>query len=290
MRKVTFAHRLEFALLMLGVTLLRALPLPVASGMMGRLWRFVAPRLHRQKRAMAHLRLAFPEKSDKELHAITLGMWDNLGRTFAESMMADKFLKAAEKLITIPDHLQGYADQAKKTGGVIVSLHSGNWELGGVVSNMYGLDAAVTIQRIKNPLVHQYMVSRRASTFRAGIFTKGDKAGTRIMHSLHGGIVAAVMGDLRDHRGLKVPFFGHPAPTNTFPARLARQQNVPLVAVRILRLDGVRFRLDAEVLDIPHTDDIEADVRAVTIRVQEIFEDWVRDVPTQWMWAHKRWG
>ena len=290
MRKVTLTHRIEYGLLMFVIFILRMLPLPVASGMMGRVWRFVAPKLGRQKRAMAHLRQCLPEKSDEELHAITLGMWDNLGRTFAESLLADKFLKRANSMLEIPDGIDDLVEEMHRVGGVIVSLHSGNWELGGVLAAENNFDASVTIQRLKNPLVHNYVVRVRASTFRGGVFAKGDKAGTRVMSTIKGGTVAAIMGDLRDGRGVKVPFFGRPAPTNTFPARLARQQNVPLVALRILRKEGIRFRIELEQIPVPRTEDADADILAATSEVQAVFEKWIRAVPEQWMWAHKRWG
>ena len=250
----------------------------------------MAPHLSRQKRAMTHLRACFPDKSEKELHAITLGMWDNLGRTFAESLMAEKVRDAAKSLIEIAEGFDELVAEMHRVGGVIVSLHSGNWELGGVVSAEYGLECSVTIQKLKNPLVHDYVVSRRASSFRGGIYSKGDKAGARIMSTIKGGTVAAIMGDLRDGRGVKVPFFGRPAPTNTFPARLARQQNVPLLAVRILRKQGIHFKIDAVLIDVPRTDNTDADILSGTIQVQQVFESWIRDTPEQWMWAHKRWG
>ncbi|WP_373236409.1 lysophospholipid acyltransferase family protein [Cohaesibacter celericrescens] len=290
MRKVTLSHRMEYAGLMFVIFVLRLMPLSVASGMMGRVWRFIAPKLSRQKRAMEHLRLCFPEKSEKELYVITQGMWDNLGRTFVESLLAEQFLDTAASLIEITSEFDDLVEKIQTSGAVIVSLHSGNWELGGVVSSKYGFKAAVTIQKLKNPLVHDYVVSRRASTFQGGIYAKGDKAGTRIMSTIKGGTVAAIMGDLRDGRGVKVPFFGRPAPTNTFPARLSLQQNVPLIAVQILRKDGVQFKINAELIEVPRTDDLDADILSATRQVQQVFEGWIRAKPEQWMWAHKRWG
>ena len=290
MSSVTLRHRIEYGALLFVIFVLRSMPLSVASGLMGRVWRFVAPKLPRQKRALEHLRSCYPEKSEAELSAITLGMWDNLGRTFAECLLADQFLDTAASLIEITSEFDDLVAKIQDTGAVIVSLHSGNWELGGVVSSKYGFEAAVTIQKMKNPLVHNYMVSRRASTFRGGIYAKGDKAGTRIMSTIKGGTVAAIMGDLRDGRGAKVPFFGRPAPTNTFSARLSLQQNVPLIAVRILRKEGVQFKVNAELIEVPLTGDIEADVLATTSKVQQVFEGWIRAKPEQWMWAHKRWG
>ena len=77
--------RLEFAAVWLVVVIARAIPLQVASWLSGNLWRLIAPRLRRQKRALANLELAFPEKSLGERKAIAAAMWENLGRTFVES-------------------------------------------------------------------------------------------------------------------------------------------------------------------------------------------------------------
>ncbi|WP_157747780.1 lysophospholipid acyltransferase family protein [Cohaesibacter sp. ES.047] len=290
MRKITLTHRLEYAVLITVVFLLRAMPLWMASGLMGWCWRMVAPRLSRQKRAMDHLRLCFPNKSEDELYRLTLGMWDNLGRTFAESLLAEKFMLAAHDLVEMPEDITDLVERMHEVGGVIVSLHSGNWELGGVLSAAYGFNCAVIIQKLKNPLVHDFMVSQRGSTFRGGIFAKGDRAGMRIMNTLKGGILAAVMGDLRDGRGVTIPFFGMPAKTNQFAALLARQQNVPLVAVRILRTDGIHFKLELTEIDVPRTDDADGDILKGTMRMTAQFEDWIRAHPEQWMWAHKRWS
>ena len=290
MRRVTVAHRLEYAVLRVITFILRAMPLAAASGMMGWLWRKIAPLTKRQKRALDHLRQSFPDKSEEELVQITDGMWENLGRTAAEGLISDKFVKQARALMDVAGNPDEMVAEMHRVGGVIVSLHSGNWELGGVISSEYGYDCSVVIQRLKNPLVHDYMVQQRGSTFRGGIFVKGDRAGQRLMSSIKPSTVAAIMGDLRDKRGVSVPFFDRPAPTNTFPARLARQQQVPLCALRILRTEGIHFRVDWNWVEVPVTDDIEADIVQGTINVQKVFEDWIREVPEQWMWAHKRWG
>jgi KDO2-lipid IV(A) lauroyltransferase len=82
----TLRLRLEFAAVWLMIVMARAMPLQMASWLSGKLWRLIAPRLSRQKRALENLELAFPEKSLSERKAIATAMWENLGRTFAESL------------------------------------------------------------------------------------------------------------------------------------------------------------------------------------------------------------
>ena len=86
--------RLEFAGLWLAIVIARAMPVQAASWLSGKLWRFVAPRLGRQKRALANLELAYPEKSPGEREAIAAAMWEHLGRTFAESLCIKRSRRA----------------------------------------------------------------------------------------------------------------------------------------------------------------------------------------------------
>ncbi|MEZ4272783.1 MAG: hypothetical protein R3C68_15530 [Myxococcota bacterium] len=38
----------------------------------------------------------------------------------------------------------------------------------------------------------------------------------------------------------------------------------------------------------PH-DDLQANIRHNTQRINHIIEDWIRQFPEQWLWLHKRW-
>src|SRR3984893_7089784 len=113
--------RLEFAVIWLAMVLARAMPLQAASWLSGNLWRLIAPRLRRQKRALANLELAFPEKSLGERKAIAAAMWENLGGTFAESFRI-KTLTASDRIVFEP--AQGFDDAARGVKPFIVcGLH-----------------------------------------------------------------------------------------------------------------------------------------------------------------------
>ncbi len=42
-------------------------------------------------------------------------------------------------------------------------------------------------------------------------------------------------------------------------------------------------------IDLPRDAEGLIDVRAATIRINEIVEGWVREHPDQWFWLHNRW-
>jgi Kdo2-lipid IVA lauroyltransferase/acyltransferase len=71
---------------------------------------------------------------------------------------------------------------------------------------------------------------------------------------------------------------------------LCRTTQAGLLAARVIRLDGARFIIDGEIIEVPRTEDREADIDEATRRIQSTFEAWIREHPAQWMWAHKRWG
>src|ERR1700749_4322774 len=109
--------RLEFVALWVVIVIARAMPLQVASWLSGKLWRLIAPRLSRQKRALANLELAYPEKSPRERAAIASAMWENLGRTFAESFRI-RTLTESDRIVFEPP--EGFDEAARGAKPFIV--------------------------------------------------------------------------------------------------------------------------------------------------------------------------
>ncbi len=247
----------------------------------------IAPRLHRQPRVLKQLALAFPEKSPAEIEEIALGMWDNLGRVFAESFLVDRILAAG----LIENRTGAIAEilRSERKGVVFVSLHTGNFELV-ITAAPPGIKAAGVYQRVKNPLIDRFLVQSRRDRYPRGLFEKGAQVARKLMRIAREGGAVSLMADLRDRGGISVPFFGRPAPSTTFPALLCRTSDAVLVAARVVRIGGARFFIDGKVVEIPRTEDRDADVAEGTRRIQALFEEWIREHPEQWMWAHRRWG
>lgn len=263
--------------------------LETASSVSARLWRAIAPLLYRHKRAMTHLALAFPDKSEAECRAIALDMWSTLGATFAESFHLDRIAAEPER-ISISASEAATRAMAEHHGLVMVSLHMGNWEINALAARQRGLRLAGVYQRIKNPLVDVMIRKLRVDFYPKGLFSKGHEAVKGLMRVVGEGDTVALLADVREGRGLKVPFFGRPAPSNPFPALLARGRHLPLVAARVLRVAPGRFTIHCELIVVPETDNRDADILATTASIQSQFEAWIRETPGQWMWGHRRWG
>jgi KDO2-lipid IV(A) lauroyltransferase len=269
--------------------MMRAMPLETASNVVGALWRVVAPHLRRQNRTLEHLALAFPEKSLEERKAIARDMWEFLGRTFAEAFHLDKI--AAD-----PGRMEVFASEevkravAEQGQAVVVSLHMGNWEVASMSGARLGLHIAGVYQVLKNPLVDRDVARMREPYYPAGLFAKSPETARALMKRLAEGHSLALLADTRDSKGIPIDFFGRTAPTNPFPAAVARARGLPVVAGRILRTGPGRFRADIELVRPVISDDKSADIVATTQAIHALFERWIREVPGQWMWSHRRWG
>jgi Kdo2-lipid IVA lauroyltransferase/acyltransferase len=279
--------RLEFVVLWLAMILARALPIQAASWLSGKLWRFIAPRLSRQKRAIANLELAFPEKSPAERKAIAAAMWENLGRTFAESLRI-KTLTESDRIVFEP--AEDFDEAARGAKPFIVcGLHLGNWEILAHGGQRLGVSLIGVYQRPSNPHVEALMRSLREPLYKAGLTPKTPMAARVLLRAIKDGASPCFLADLRDDNGPSVPFFGRLARSTVFPALLARTTGIPLYAGAAFRRPGSRFSIRIAPISMPQTNNSAADALVATQALQRQFEAFIREAPEQWMWAHRKW-
>jgi KDO2-lipid IV(A) lauroyltransferase len=285
-RLAQLRHRLEYVAFCALAAVAAALPLDRASAVSGFLWRRIAPRLGRQKRALDNLALALPEASEAERRRIALAMWDNLGRTFAEFFHIQQIL-SEQRVVLEPFE----KFEAIVAGGpfVVCTLHLGNWELASQAGLRFGLPLAGVYQKLTNPLVDRWLYERRRPLYPGGLFDKSPATSRALLKLARAGGYPAFVADLREGRGIEVPFFGRPAWSNPFPALIARTAGIPIYAAAVVRTKGAHFAMRIEKVEAQRSDDRDADVLATTAAVQARFEHFIRDNPEQWMWAHRRW-
>ena len=263
-----------------------ALPLEFVSRGSGTAWRWIAPHLYRQERALKNLALAFPEMSPRDRKKLAADMWENLGRTFAESFHLGQIVAEGRVRFDPED----WFDEIARGGPCVVcGLHLGNWELVAYASKRLGVPFTGVYQRLSNPFVDAETHKLRAFLYEGGLLPKTPVTARTLLRAAQEGGYPAFLADLRDDRGASVPFFGHPARSNTFPALLARTTGLPLYAGAAFREPNVRFTIRAARVPIPQTGDRAADAVAATAALQRQFEAFIREAPNQWMWAHRKW-
>jgi KDO2-lipid IV(A) lauroyltransferase len=285
-RLAQLRHCLEYVAFALLAAVATALPLDLASAVSGFLWRLIAPRLARQKRALDNLALALPEVGEAERRRIAVAMWDNLGRTFAEFFHIRQIL-ALQRVALEP--IEEF--EAIVAGGpfVVCTLHLGNWELASQAGLRFGLPIAGVYQKLTNPLVDRWLYERRRPLYPGGLFDKSPATSRALIKLSRAGGYPAFVADLREGRGVEVPFFGRPVWSNPFPALVARVAGIPLYAAAVVRTKGAHFAMRIAKVEARRGGDRHADVLATTAALQARFEQFIRETPEQWMWAHRRW-
>lgn len=285
---INVRHRIEYASFCCAAVLFSVLPVEASSTLSGKIWRLVAPLLHRHRRALAHLKRAFPEKTEAECERIARDMWENLGRNVAETFHLPEFFTSERIIIEDEASLRDLVGPTK--GAVVCAAHQANWELASIGLLRLDLKPTGVYQKITNPYVDRRVRAMRQASYPGGLYPKRSATAMELIRYARAGGTIAFLADLRERNGVSVPFFGVPAPSTPFPALVARTLDLPLLAARMVREPGVRFRLSMQRVEVPKTGDRDADVRTATANVHAAFERSIRAKPEQWTWAHRRWG
>jgi len=291
-------HRMEYAGLRVILRLARLVSVERLAGLGAALMGIVGPRLRQNRRALANLAIAFPDKPEAERRAIARAMWANMGRTFAETLVLDRMVDDASR-IEIIDR-ERWARRMAEPGPIVgCTLHLGNWELAIWPFVVFGRPPTGVYKPLANPLVDAWLKETRGLLFPGGLLGKGDRedsggTGQRTARMLidrarSGGALGFVV-DHFDRRGDAVPFLGHTSLFTTAPAGIARHLGACVLLGRCRRVGATsRFVYEVRELPVPRTKDKKADAMALTSAMFAVFEEWIREHPEQWMWWNTRW-
>lgn len=275
----------------------RLLPLDTAVRASAALAVRIGPTRRQHRRAIANMRVAFPERSDAELEVLARAMWANMGRVAAETISMDRLLARPDVFDFVDrDVIERYRD---KLGTIIaVTLHMGNWELAVWPLAASGQHPAAVYRSLANPLINEFLMAQRRRLYPGGLFGKGkidgdgaagkDTARMIIDYARKGGRLGFVC-DHVDRGGIEVPFMGQSARFTPVPAMIVRRVGGRLWIGRCVRIgEASRFRLEVHELKVHRTGNPGDDVRTTTAAMIAQFEDWIRRDPEQWMWWNTR--
>ena len=267
---------------------LRLLPVDWVSNFGSGLMKLIGPMTAYQSVAMTNLGFAFPEKSEAEKAAILKGVWDNVGRTFAEFVVMDRISpKTGRVEIVGLERLAAIKASGKPV--IFVSGHFANWETMMVGLFSAGIAAHVAYRPTNNPYVNRRIVEGRAR-YGIELLSPKGKGGRELMLSLRRGTSIAILIDQKDTSGLDAPFLGRPAPTMAGAARMALHYGLEVQPLSVERLGPARFRMTVhEPMTMEETGDKARDILEGTARINRFLEGVIRGRPQDWFFVHRRW-
>ena len=263
----------------------------------GGLMRRIGPLLKEQRIGREQLRAAFPEKSDAEIEKILGGVWDNLGRIAIEFAHLDEFCVEGfggqtKDVITYPPESQARYDWIMKSGKAAIGFaaHLANWELPGVGAKLIGVKSAVLYRRPNIDAIDDVIIKLREPLM-GELIPTGLDAPVRLARLLQSGVHVGMLADQHYTRGVEVMFFGRRCLANPLIAMLARQTELPVYGMRVVRKpDGNSFWGEVFGPVEPARDaDGRIEIKGTMQAVTTVIEGWVRQYPEQWLWLHRRW-
>lgn len=291
-KKPTLAHRAEYYAMRATIGGLRTLSWEAACRIGEKLGALGYRPLGIRKRVVERqIAAAFPDLGPQAVVRLARQSYEHLGRTFIETALLESLGK--DGLQQLVETVEGWEEieevMSKGKGAVMVTGHLGNWELAGAYVAARGVPLDAIARGMANPLFDAFLNHTREEM--GMTIVHDSEAVRRTPRSLRAGRAVAFVAD-QGVLGLAstfVPFFGRPAKTPRGAAVFALRFDVPVIFVVALRQPNGRYRIVVERIEAPQTGDRDRDVDAIVARFTQHLEKWVRAVPAQYFWQHRRW-
>jgi KDO2-lipid IV(A) lauroyltransferase len=244
----------------------------------------------RKKTAYRNLKLAFPEKPEKEISKIIKGCYINVLTVIAEFFYMKKFRN--EDLLRMmkvsnPELINEKLKQGK--GLILISAHYGNWELTAYgVSRMCGKPFNVIIKEQANKKINERINRIRAG--KGNIMIDMRDSLRQVLILLKENKIVAMLGDQSaPAENVKINFFADNVPAFEGAARFALKTGSAVLFGVSLRNKDNTYSLRLHEIDAgKYKDSSEESVRALTQEHFNLLMEYIRKRPDHWLWFHRR--
>ncbi len=244
----------------------------------------------RKKVILKNLHIAFPEKSEEEINALTKNIYIGTATSFIEILCMPYMSK--EQLIEqveLPnlEYLKNIVAEGK--GMILMTGHFGNWEFAATSVGLQ-LQPVVGITKLQsNPYVNADMDAERRKygnkTVHLGLSIR------EVYKALKQKEVVALVGDQRGPSdGPRVNFFNRSSAAYTGPAALSLKSGAPLLFGVMFRQKDGHYIFEMKEVSKENLPENEAEaVLEFTQRHALLLEEAIRQQPESWFWMHNRW-
>jgi len=287
-------HKTEATVARLLLHALKTLPPAAASTLGGMTARFIGPRLPVSRIANTNLKLALPYLNARARKRIVRECWENLGRTIGEfphiAALPHNSPSGPGWRVEGAEHLETARQSGKPV--IFFSGHIGNWELMPPVVARHGLPFASFYRAASNEGVNSLIhdLRRNAMGQDVPMFPKGSKGARSALRYLGQGGHLGVLGDQKMNDGIEASLFGRPAMTASAAAVFALRHQALIITGHVYREGPARLvlQVDAPIHPLARGDR-QADVLALTQKLNNRLQEWIEKRPGLWLWLHRRW-
>ena len=240
----------------------------------------------RRRVAEANLRLCLPELDGGARRILVRRHFEAAATGVLEAALA--WWGDPRRLLALAEpegleHLERLRRQGR--GALVLTAHFTTLEIAAHLLSLLHPGRAV-YRPLRSPVFDRIMRAARARRVENGqVIERGDVRA--LLRALREGAAVwyAPDQDHGIHHGVFAPFFGVPAATVTATSRLARATGAAVVPYHPERTPEGRYRL---LIEPPLEDFPGPDPAADAARINALIEGWVRRVPEQYLWTHRR--
>lgn len=241
----------------------------------------------RRQIAYYNLKLAFPEKSDKEIAVISKKSFKIMIKAFMCTLWFKDYLNKSNNIKIINKEQIGKLYSRGK-GLIVATMHFGNMEAS--VKAADGFDVVTVAKTQRNPYINKYMSSNRSKYVNIEVIEKDKNTSRVLLEKINEKKVFALFSDHRD-KGAIVDFFDKDAKAPTGAVSMALKHDIPLILVyNTLNSDNTTTIFISDEIHLERTGNFKNDVQNGTQNLINEIERVIKKYPEQWMWFHDRWN
>lgn len=241
--------------------------------------------------AKDNLRRSFPDWSEERVDQTARAVWAHFGGVMFDLVrILAKGPGAVDALVTVEGAENALRAHGSPNGVVLITGHFGNWETHGIVHAKRFGSIGVVARPLDNKRLDAAMTSLRESAGNEVI--EKEHAMIRSMRRLKAaqGVAFVVDQNVQEKEGIFVNFFGRPACTTPFAARLALRTGAMVLPCRAVMTPDLKYRVIYDPPIDPRDFGTGEDaVLTLTQAMMNATEAWIRANPDQWLWMHRRW-
>ena len=280
-------ERVEYAIAVALLELLRALPLKVAlrAGYgVTRLLDLALPKL--RKVAAVNLAMALPELPLAQRGRIIDGVFRTVGRMLVALAHFPDINSGNVREFISYRGLEHYQAAKQKGRGVLIATgHLGNWEFSAFAHALMTEPMHVMVRPLDNPLVDEMVEERRTMSGNHLIFKKDAARSVLKALKLNQPVGILIDQNTTPSEGVFINFFGKAACAGVAFVKLAYHSQAPVIPGFALWDEATERYVLHFLPEVPLSGDAAAD----TQKIHAILEEVIRQYPDQWMWIHRRW-
>ena len=232
-----------------------------------------------RERKLASLQLRMIFGHDRVLQSV----FSAVGRSIMESLNLAPILRRSAALVSCSDPL--LLERVGRQGGpaIVLSAHTGNWDLMAAYAVQHGWQLAVVGRPTRKALLHTILQRIRLS-YGVQTLWRGELSAKRIVQALREGkVVGALIDQDTRVKSLNVPFMGVSAKTPASLAQIALRMRIPVLSAFVVRLPQDRFHIELQ--ELSGFSSPQSLLEEFNRRLEQV----IRRFPEQWVWFHKRW-